>query len=109
MEKLRENEGGSNLGVNVIGIGRCAVDGEAKGGADVVDGGLELLEGELTVVVGVELLELVVDEIGEDLVVLNQLHYIRTIHHLMMPTFDRLHCTVLVHLSNSPTRLFYCF
>lgn len=73
----------------MVGFRGSAVGGQAEGGADILDGGMELFEGELTVAIRVELLKLVMDEVGEDVVVLNQLFYIGAVHHF---AFRRLHC-----------------
>lgn len=68
----------------MVGVGGGALGWEAKSGADVGDGRLELVDGELTVLVLVELLELMVDEAAEHLLVPNQPHYFRTVHYLLL-------------------------
>lgn len=101
MGKGRGRWRGLNFGIDMVGFRRRAVSRQTEGGAEVVNGRLELVGGELSVAVGVELLKLMINKVGENFVVLNQLHYIRTVHHLLT-TFDRLHWTVLVHALKHP-------
>lgn len=72
----KEKRGGRkrNLRVNVVGIKGSALRRKAKSGTNVGDGRVKFFEGKFAVFVGVELVKLMVDERGEDLVVGNQLH-----------------------------------
>ena len=73
-KKQREREEASNLRVNAVGTRGSGGRRKAKSGTNVGDGRVKFLEGKFAVFVRVELVKLMVDERGEDVVVANQLH-----------------------------------